>query len=43
VEGSLEPKDCPGYLRVPEDLQAVVGMDASRIAWEAAEIVVNMI
>jgi len=43
VNGSREPKYCRGYLRVPEDLQTIAGIDASHVAWEAAEILVGTI
>jgi len=43
VKGSLGPEGCQGYLRVPENLQALAGLDASHVAWEAAEILVGMI
>ncbi|XP_026825817.1 uncharacterized protein LOC105285567 [Ooceraea biroi] len=38
VKGPLGPNGCKGYLRVPEDLQAIADIDVSHVAWEAAEI-----
>ncbi|EZA48422.1 Receptor-type tyrosine-protein phosphatase kappa [Ooceraea biroi] len=36
VKGPLGPKGCKGYLKVPENLQALAGVNVSHIAWEAA-------
>lgn len=42
VKGPLESDSCEGYLRVPEDLQALADVDVSHVAWEAAEIPVGV-
>ncbi|RLU21510.1 hypothetical protein DMN91_005883 [Ooceraea biroi] len=38
VKGPQETKSCETHSKIPEDLQAYVGIDANDVAWQAAEL-----